>query len=95
MYMYMYMDGLVVKNPPEIQEMQVHRLDPWVGKIDPLEKKMATHSSNVVWGNPWTEEPGGLQFMGSQESYIGMYVCITCPLDSTEIKPINLKGNLP
>ena len=53
-------------NLGKLQEMQVHRLDPWVGKIDPLEKKMATHSSNVVWGNPWTEEPGGLQFMGSQ-----------------------------
>ena len=31
-----------------------------------LEKRMATHSSNLAWRIPWTEEPGGLQFMGSQ-----------------------------
>ena len=31
-----------------------------------LEKEMATHSSNVAWKIPWTEEPGGLQTMGSQ-----------------------------
>ena len=41
--------------------------EPWVGKI-PLEKGMATHSSILAWEVPWTEEPGGLQFMGSQES---------------------------
>ena len=34
---------------------------------DPLEKEMATHSSTVVWENPWTEEPGGLQSMGLQK----------------------------
>ena len=39
--------------------------DPWVGKI-PLEKEMATHSSILAWGIPWTEEPGGLQSMGLQ-----------------------------
>ena len=33
-----------------------------------LEKRMATHSSILVWRIPWTEEPGGLQFMGLQES---------------------------
>ena len=31
-----------------------------------LEKEMATHSSTLAWIIPWTEEPGGLQFMGSQ-----------------------------
>ena len=39
----------------------------WVqslGREDPLEKKMATHSSILAWRIPWTEEPGGLQFMG-------------------------------
>ena len=35
---------------------------------DPLEKKMATHSSILAWIIPWTEEPGGLQSMESQES---------------------------
>ena len=34
---------------------------------DPLEKEMATHSSILAWRIPWTEEPGGLQSMGSQE----------------------------
>ena len=35
---------------------------------DPLKKEMATHSSIVAWEIPWTEEPGGLQSMGSQKS---------------------------
>ena len=34
---------------------------------DSLEKEMATHSSILAWEIPWTEEPGGLQFKGSQE----------------------------
>ena len=33
---------------------------------DPLEEEMATHSSFIAWRIPWTEEPGGLQSMGSQ-----------------------------
>ena len=36
------------------------------GSEDPLEEEMATHSSTLAWENPWTEEPGGLQPMGSQ-----------------------------
>ena len=36
------------------------------GREDPLEKRMATHSSILAWRIPWTEEPGGLQSMGSQ-----------------------------
>ena len=39
-----------------------------LGRDDPLEKEMATHSSILAWRIPWTEEPGGLQSMGSQES---------------------------
>ena len=39
--------------------------DPWGGK-NPLKKEMATHSSIPAWKMPWTEEPGGLQPMGSQ-----------------------------
>ena len=38
----------------------------FLGREDPLEKGMATHSSILAWGNPWTEEPGGLEPMGSQ-----------------------------
>ena len=44
-------------------------LETWVrflGREDPLEKEMATHSSILAWRIPWTEEPGGLQSMGSQ-----------------------------
>ena len=53
-----------VKNPPPKQEMQLRSL----GQEDPLEKKMATHSRILTWKIPWTEEPGGLQSMQSQES---------------------------
>ena len=45
-------------------EMQVLSLD-WE---DPLEKGMATHSSTLTWRILWTEEPGGLQSIGLQES---------------------------
>ena len=51
-----------VKNPPAMQDTQVRSL----GQEDPLEKEMATHSSILAWEIPWTEEPGGLQSMGSQ-----------------------------
>ena len=37
-----------------------------LGREDPLEKKMATHSSILAWRIPWAEEPGGLQSIGSQ-----------------------------
>ena len=37
-----------------------------LGREDPLEKEMATHYSILAWRIPWTEEPGGLQSMGSQ-----------------------------
>ena len=37
-----------------------------LGLEDPLEKQMATHSSTLAWKIPWTEEPGGLQSIGSQ-----------------------------
>ena len=41
-----------------------------LGWKDPLEKGIATYSSILVWRIPWMEKPGGLQFMGSQESDI-------------------------
>jgi len=46
-------------------------LEAWVRSLgweDPLEKKMATHSSTLAWKILWTEEPGGLQSMGSQRA---------------------------
>ena len=54
----------LVKNLSAMQETQVRFLDGG----NPLEKEMATHSSILAWRSPWTEEPGGLQSMGSQES---------------------------
>ena len=53
-----------VRNPPAMKETQVQSL----GWEDPLEKGMTTHSSILAWRNPWTEEPDGLQSMGSKES---------------------------
>ena len=51
-----------VKRLPTMRETQVRSL----GREDPLEKEMAIHSSTIAWKIPWTEEPGRLQFMGSQ-----------------------------
>ena len=52
----------MVKNLPVMQETWVQSL----GQKDPLEKGMATHSSILAWRIPWTEEPGGPQFMELQ-----------------------------
>ena len=46
-----------------MQKMQIQ----FLSQKDPLEKEMATHSSILAWRIPWTEEPGGLKSMGSQE----------------------------
>ena len=58
--------GSVVKNLPAKQETWVQSL----GREDHLEKEMATHSVHgiLAWEIPWTEEPGGLQSMGSPKS---------------------------
>ena len=51
-----------VKNLPAVQEI-------WIPSLvweDRLEKGMATYSSIFAWRIPWTEEPGGLQYMGLQ-----------------------------
>ena len=49
--------GTSVKNPPAVQEMRVQSL----GREDPLETEMATHSSDLAWRIPWKEEPDGPQ----------------------------------
>ena len=51
-----------VKNLPAMQKTWVWSL----GREDPLEKRMETHSSSLAWRIPWAEKPGGLQSMGSQ-----------------------------
>ena len=56
----------LVKNPPAMQETWVRSL----GREDPLEKGMATHSSLLAWRIPWTEEPGGLQFRPLTEGHL-------------------------
>ena len=51
-----------VKNLPAMQETQIQ----FLGRKDPLEKEMASHSSILAWEIPWTEESGGYSPWGSQ-----------------------------
>ena len=53
----------MVKNPPAMEETWVQSL----GREDPLEQEMATHSSILGWRIPWKEEPGGLHPQGHKE----------------------------
>ena len=59
------------KNLPAMQETQVQSLA-WE---DPLEEEMETHSSILAWETSWTEEPGGLQCLGSRESDMTEHTC--------------------
>ena len=54
----------MVKRLPVMRETLIQSL----GRKDPLEEEMATHSSTLAWKIPWREEPGRLQSMGSEES---------------------------
>ena len=69
----------MVKCLPAMRETQVQSL----GREDPLEKEMATHSSTLAWKIPWMEEPGRLQSTGSQrighhwETSLSLSVCLT------------------
>ena len=56
--------GQTVKYLPAMRETRVRSL----AQEDPLEEEMATHSSILAWEIPWTEEPDGLQSIGSQKS---------------------------
>ena len=62
MYQSASLVAQVVKCLSTMQETWVRSL----GRENPLEKEMATHSSTIAWKIPWTEEPGRLQSMGSQ-----------------------------
>ena len=64
MYFVDFPGGLVVKNLLAVQETWVQSL----GREDPLEKEMVTHSSILAWRIPWTEKPGWPQSMGSQRA---------------------------
>ena len=59
-----FLSGSVVKESSCLQEMWIWLLS--LSQEDPLEEDMATYSSILTWKIPWTKEPGGLQFMGSQ-----------------------------
>ena len=73
-----------VKNLPAMRETQVPSLDP----EDSLEKGMATHSSILAWEIPWTEEPGGLQSMGSQRVELDWVAnTLSPPLLSLQVIP--------
>ena len=61
-YAWAFLVAQMVKNPPAMWETWVRSLV-WE---DPLEEGMATHSSILAWGIPWTEEPGRVHSMGSQ-----------------------------
>ena len=63
----------MIKNLPAMQET----LDRPLGWEDSLETEMATHSSILAWEIPWTEEPGGLQSMGQQQSWAHLSDLIT------------------
>ena len=70
----------VVKNLPAMWKTRVQSLH----REDPLEKGTATHSSVLVQRIPWTEEPGGLQSMGSQRVGHNWTANITLPLSSPD-----------
>ena len=55
----------MVRNPPA-NARDTEDVGSIPSQEDPLEKEIATHSSILAWKTPWTEEPGGLQSMGSQ-----------------------------
>ena len=64
-YSFLLLLAQLVKNPPAPQKMQ----EKWVRSLSwehALEEAMATHSSIPAWSIPWTEEPGGLQSIGSR-----------------------------
>ena len=63
----------MVKDPPAVQETQVQPL----GWLDPPEEEMATLYSVLAWKIPWAEEPGGLHFIGPQESDTTEHTCST------------------
>ena len=64
-YVWSFLDGSMVKNPPPMHETQETRI--WfLGWEDPLKEEMSTHCSILPWEVSWREEPGGLLSKGSQ-----------------------------
>ena len=78
----------LVKNLPAMREIQV----PSLGQEDPLEEEIATHSSILAQGIPETEEPGGLQSMGSQRmGHDWAWACLWIP--HAKISPSSADGD--
>ena len=75
----------MVKNLPAMWEMWVRPL----GREDPLEKGMAPHSSILAWRISWTEDPGGLQSVGSQKSRTNTFTFQSSSITDSETKRIN------
>jgi len=61
-----------------------------LGQEDPLEEGTATHSSILTWRTPWTEEPGGLQSMGSTRLNTAQYTCSLSPCLTDEVSKTQL-----
>ena len=85
-----------IKNPPAMQETQVASL----GWVDPLEEEMATHSSTLAWRIPWTEDPGGLQSVESQDLNATEQLTHSLPLNlstrlwvDSVLIPLSIQGN--
>ena len=71
----------MVMNLPAMQETQVQSL----GQEDPLEKEMVTHFSILAWRIPWTQEPGGLQFIGLQRVRHGKRLSMHASISSVSV----------
>ena len=68
----------MVKNLLAMQEIR-ETLVQFPGWEDPLKKEMAIHSSILAWRIPWTEDPGRLQSVGSQESHMTEQLTVSLP----------------
>ena len=68
-----------LKRPPPMRETQV----PSLGREDPLEKGMVTHSSTLAWKIPWTEEADGLRSIGHKKSDTTEHACTQLLYDQT------------
>ena len=73
-----------------MREIRVQSL----GREDPLEKAMAPHSSTLAWGIPWTEEPGRLQFMGSQRVEHDSATSLHFIVSSDETGKVNISHHI-
>ena len=79
-----------VKNFPAMWETCIRSL----GWRDPLEKEMSTYSSVLAWRIPWIEEPGGLQFMGSQRVGLDWVTNTTLPYTNLSHYSLSLESYL-